>query len=111
MNTQLIINSNLLQLSTENESRRKDAEIIKEEKTSLESQLESTKTEISNLREELLKSSGSEEVIKKSVRKIINKAFKSLRSEMSGDDETLKQIAFHFRNVTDQLLQDNINQN
>jgi len=64
------------------------------------------------LREELEKWSGSEEVIKKSVRKIINKAFKSLRSEMSGDEDTLKQIAFHFRNVTDQLLlQDNNNQN
>ena len=68
-------------------------------------------TEMSQLRSEELDKSSSEELIKKSVRKIINKAFKSLRSEMAGDEETLKQIAFHFRNVTDQLLLQDNNQN
>jgi hypothetical protein len=41
----------------------------------------------------------------------MNKAFKTIKSELeSGEDdneEILKLIAFHFRTVTDQLLNDN----
>jgi hypothetical protein len=72
------------------------------------------------LREEIEKSLTfqSEELMKKNVRKIVNKTFKSVKSEMESsnngnsnkndDNEViLKQIAFHLRNATDQLLNEN----
>ena len=51
----------LLQILTENESWRKNAEVFEEEKTSLQSQLESMQTEMSQLRSEELEKSRSEE--------------------------------------------------
>ena len=55
--------------------------------------------------------SNSEEMTAKNVKKIMNKSFKSIKSEMEGrgenNEEFLKLIAFNFRKVTDQLLNDN----
>ena len=70
------------------------------------------------LREEIEKSLSlqSEELMKKKVRKIVNKTFKSIKSEMESSNNSnknddneviLKQIAFHLRNATDQLLNEN----
>jgi chromosome segregation ATPase len=46
-----------------------------------------------------------DELMKKTVRKIVNKAFKSIRSELGdGNEDLLKRLAFHIRSATEQLL-------
>ena len=95
-------------------SLEKIAENQREENKTLQNC--SKEEEVSKMREEIEKSLSfqSEEVIKKTVRKIVNKAFKSIKSQMeveggeNGNEVILKQIAFNFRNVTDQLLSENV---
>ena len=95
-------------------SLEKIAENQREENKTLQNCSE--EEEVSKMREEIEKSLSfqSEEVIKKTVRKIVNKAFKSIKSQMeveggeNGNEVILKQIAFNFRNVTDQLLSENV---
>ena len=85
---------------------------LKEENQILENHLNSSKQNIYQLQGQLKEmTSHSDEMTKKNVKKIMNKSFKFIKSEMEGreenNEEFLELIASNFRNVTDQLFNDN----
>ena len=85
------------------------SEYLSREKRSLENEITFSREEISRLKtENETEGRDSNEAVKKTVRKVVSKVFKVVKAEVGGGGGEgvvgLQQLAEHFRNVTEQLL-------